>query len=323
VAVTIYGQSEGSPEGPVEDLTLRVGYRTELGVMYWGTIEALLASSRRKAYEGQIQLIFTSPPFPLNRKKRYGNKIGEEYLSWLTGLAAELRPLLTNDGSIVMEMGNAWEPGKPVMSTLALRALLAFLEGGKLNLCQQFVCHNPAKLPTPAQWVNINRIRVKDSFTHLWWMAPTEMPKASNKNVLKGYSASMLELLDAGTYNSGERPSGHKIGEKSFLTNNGGAIPSNVLTYSNTYSNDEYRQYCKDRQLDIHPARMPPGLAEFFIKMLTDEGDLVLDPFAGSNTTGAVAESLTRRWVATEPILDYVDGSQSRFGTIRPGLALS
>ena|SRR5579872_6241051 len=304
------------------DLPLRIGYRTDHGVMYWGTIESLLTSPRRAELEGKVQLIFTSPPFPLNRKKRYGNRLGEEYLGWLAGLAAQLRTLLTEDGSIVVELGNAWEPGKPVMTTLTLRALLAFLEGGELNLCQQFICHNPARLPTPAQWVNVDRIRVKDSYTNVWWMAPSEKPKASNRKVLKDYSGSMLELLESGTYNAGERPSGHKIGEKSFLTDNGGAIPSNVLTYSNTYSNDEYRQYCKERGLDIHPARMPPGLAEFFVKMLTDPGDLVLDPFGGSNTTGAVAESLGRQWVSVDPVLDYVEGSQGRFEATRPGAAL-
>jgi site-specific DNA-methyltransferase (cytosine-N4-specific) len=291
--------------------------------MYAGTIESFLQSPKATAYEGKIQLIFTSPPFPLNRKKRYGNKSGDEYLEWLSGLAAKLVKLLTDDGSIVVEMGNAWEPGRPVMSTLTIRALLAFLEGGGLNLCQQFVCYNKARLPSPAQWVNIDRSRVKDAYTHVWWMARTDKPKASNRSVLVEYSPSMRELLDSGDYNDGLRPSGHKIGEKSFLRDNGGAIPSNVLEFTNTSSTDEYREYCDENDLEIHPARMPAGLAEFFIKMLTNKDDLVLDPFAGSNTTGAVAESLERRWLAVEPILDYVDGSRGRFSGVRPGRILS
>jgi DNA modification methylase len=309
--------------GGLETVTkLRVGYHTRKGVMFAGPIESFLQSPKATAYEGKVQLIFTSPPFPLNRKKRYGNKSGDEYLNWLSGLAAKLVKFLTDDGSIVVEMGNAWEPRRPVMSTLTTRALLAFVEGGDLNLCQQFVCHNKARLPSPVQWVNIDRSRVKDAYTHVWWMARTDKPKASNRSVLVEYSPSMRELLDTGDYNDGPRPSGHKIGKKSFLRDNGGAIPSNVLEFTNTSSTDRYREFCADNGLEVHPARMPAGLAEFFIKMLTDKDDLVFDPFAGSNTTGAIAESLERRWLAVEPILDYVDGSRGRFCKVRPGRIL-
>src|SRR5438309_18302 len=261
--------------GGLESVTkLRVGYHTSRGDMFAGTIESFLESKRAAHYYGKVQLIFTSPPFPLNRKKRYGNKSGPEYLNWLEGLSKDLVKFLTEDGSIVIEMGNAWEPGRPVMSTLTIRALLAFLEGAELNLCQQFVCHNKARLPSPAQWVNIDRSRVKDAFTHVWWMAKTDKPKASNREVLVGYSSSMRELLDTQDYNDGPRPSGHKIGKTSFLRDNGGAIPSNVLQFTNTSSTDEYREFCRDNDLEIHPARMPAGLAEFFIKMLTDKEDV-------------------------------------------------
>ncbi len=281
--------------------------------MFRGKAEDFLASRAGHYYKGRTQLIFTSPPFPLNTKKKYGNQQGEAYISWLASFAQPFRDLLCEDGSLVMELGNAWVRGAPVMSPLALKALLGFLEAGKFELCQQFVCHNPARLPTPAQWVNIERIRVKDAYTHLWWMSPTSRPKANNRWVLKDYSPAMRRLLREQKYNGGRRPSGHDIGEKSFLKDNGGAIPSNVITLSNTRSTDDYMRYCRERSLPRHPARMPNGLPEFFVKFLTEEGDLVLDPFAGSNTTGAVAENLKRRWVAIEPRDDYIAGSRSRF----------
>lgn len=279
-----------------------------------GRVEDFLASPKAMPYEGKVQLIFTSPPFPLNRKKRYGNLRGEAYVKWLAGFAPLFRKMLKSDGSIVMELGNAWEPGHPVMSTLALRALLAFLEEGKLHLCQQFICYNPARLPSPAQWVNVERIRVKDAYTHVWWMAPDEKPKADNRRVLKEYSSAMLKLLSRGRYNAGRRPSQHKIGTKSFLKDNSGAIPSNVLTLSNTQTNDPYQNYCRKHGLAMHPARMPMGLPEFFIRFLTAPKNLVWDPFAGSNTTGAAAEQLKRRWLAVEPDSEYVDSSKGRFG---------
>lgn len=309
------GASSPRLEVPVGERlgAVRTGYRTTLGIMYQGTVEALLASAAGRDLQGHVDLLLTSPPFPLNVKKRYGNLQGEAYCEWLAGLAPQLARLLAPTGSIVLELGNAWVPGKPVMSTLPLRALLAFLEHGELHLCEQFVCYNPARLPTPAQWVNVERVRVKDSFTHVWWMSAVERPKASNRKVLVPYSQSMKELLESRRYNAGRRPSGHVIGEESFLRDHGGAIPSNVLMFSNTGSADAYRRYCQARGLEVHPARMAEGLVRFFVQMLTDEGDLVFDPFAGSNTTGAVAESLGRRWAAAEPVADYVVGSRGRF----------
>jgi site-specific DNA-methyltransferase (cytosine-N4-specific) len=249
----------------------------------------------------------------LNRKKKYGNRQGDKYIDWLASFAPVFTEYLKRDGSIVLEMGNAWEPGSPVMSTLAIEALLEFMRRGKLHLCQQFVCHNPARLPSPAQWVTIRRMRVKDAYTHVWWMAPTKEPKADNRRVLRSYSGSMLKLLERQTYNSGARPSQHHISKGSFLSNNGGAIPPNVLTLSNTRSSDPYQKHCRNHNLPTHPARMPEGLPEFFIRFLTNCRDLVMDPFAGSNTTGAVAERLKRRWIAIEPDGEYLDGSRGRF----------
>jgi site-specific DNA-methyltransferase (cytosine-N4-specific) len=299
---------------PIESNSFpEVAYCTDLGTMYQSTVEEFLASDIASAVRGEVQLLFTSPPFPLNRRKRYGNRIGDEYLEWLGSLAVPLGDLLADDGSLVVELGNAWEPGEPVMSTLALKALLQILESGGFHLCQQFVVHNPARLPSPTQWVNVDRIRVKDAYTNVWWMSRTTRPKADNRKVLTGYSDAMKKLLARGSYNAGERPSQHNIGETSFLKDNGGAIPPNVLTISNTLSTDAYRRYCKEHRLRVHPARMPGDLAEFFIRFLTDEGDLVLDPFAGSNTTGAAAEALGRTWLSIEPEAEYIAGSHGRF----------
>jgi len=197
---------------------------------------------------------------------------------------------------------------------LALEALLAFRCKGQFRLCQQFVWYNPARLPGPAQWVNVERIRVKDSFTHLWWMALTDRPKADNRRILKEYSSAMQQLLATRKYNHGKRPSEHDIGETSFFTNNSGAIPSNVISIANTQATSDYLAYCKQHNLPRHPARMPIQLSDFFVKFLTVAGDLVLDPFAGSNTTGASAEALRRKWIAIEPNPDYVAGSRGRFG---------
>ena len=285
--------------------------------MIHGPIERALVEQPLLDCRGQVNLIFTSPPFPLNRKKAYGNRTGREYLEWLRDLAPRFINYLTSDGSVVIELGNAWEPGKPVMSTLPLRALLQFQESGNLYLCQQFIAHNPSRLPGPAQWVTINRSRVKDSYTNLWWLAPSHEPKADNRRVLVEYSDAMKHLLRRQHYNRGKRPSGHDINGDTFLHDNGGAIPPNVLTCANTRSRDQYTDYCQAHDLPVHPARMSPQIAEFFIRLLTTEDDLVMDPFGGSNTTGATAEALGRRWITIEADIDYVKGSQGRFPTSR------
>jgi hypothetical protein len=312
MAIQKLAQEKTAPPRSIRS-AVEVAYTSLLGKMILGKAEDFLASPLCADYRGRVQLILTSPPFPLNRKKRYGNEQGEEYVRWLSSFGKLLKNLLTPDGSVVIEMGNAWEPGRPVMSTLALRSLIAFLDSGNYYLCQQFVCYNPARLPTPAQWVNVERIRVKDSFTHVWWMSPSDRPKASNRRVLKGYSKSMLKLLETERYNSGDRPSEHHIGKTSFLHNNSGAIPSNVLTFANTAATDDYQRYCRTHEMRPHPARMPRAVAEFFINFLSEPGDIVLDPFAGSNTTGATAETLQRKWLAVEPIEEYVRGSIGRF----------
>lgn len=291
-------------------------FQTSLGRMVNGQSEEALCAPWATRLKGQVQLVFTSPPFPLNRKKRYGNKQGQEYLKWLASFGPLLADFLTPDGSIVIEMGNAWEPGSPTMSTLALESLLAFKESASLHLCQEFIWHNPARLPSPVQWVNIDRIRVKDSFTRLWWLSPTSRPKANNRAILVEYSDSMKDLLRQERYSSGRRPSQHRIGEKSFLTDNGGAIPASVLTYPNTSANGPYQAYCRKLGIDCHPARMPIELAEFFVRFLTDEADIVLDPFGGSNTTGAAAEHLGRQWLSIEANSTYVDGAKGRFWSV-------
>src|SRR5579884_1223124 len=297
---------------------LNVSYQTAYGRMIHGLSDEILMSGALERFEGKVNLVFTSPPFPLNRKKRYGNKNGNEYIEWLSAYGPSLKKILAPDGSIVMEVGNSWEQGAPVMSTLPIRSLLRFQEDNGFYLCQEFVWHNPAKLPTPAQWVNVERLRVKDNFTKIWWMSCSPKPKADNRRVLQEYSKSMKDLLKSGKYNSGKRPSEHHIGEQSFLFDNGGAIPGNVLTFANTQANDEYQTYCRINDIEPHPARMPIELAGFFIQFLTVPGDLVFDPFGGSNTTGAASERLNRYWLTIEAEEKYILGSKGRFPILLP-----
>ncbi len=303
---------------------ITTAYSTEHGRLFVGRTERVLTSPVLDPWRGNVQLVFTSPPFPLLRKKKYGNLNGQAFAEWLAEFAIPLTKLLTPDGSIVLELGNGWNPGVPTVSTAGIRALLAFQEAAGLHLCQEFICYNPARLPTPAEWVAVLRTRVKDAFTRVWWMSPTETPKADNRRVLTEYSGAMRKLLQKGTYTGGKRPSEHNIGAQSFLTDNGGAIPPNVLVapeseaqavlpIPNTVSTGGYHKACREQNVARHPAAMPEQLVEFFAKFLTDPGDVILDPFAGSNTTGAVAERLGRKWLGIEADADYAAASRVRF----------
>ncbi|NRQ26010.1 site-specific DNA-methyltransferase [Aliiroseovarius sp. xm-g-7] len=317
-----------NPKGTPDPKSVKPAYETPFGSVLEGKIEDALESEHLNRLRGKVNLILTSPPYPLVRKKQYGNSNGQEYLDWLSSLAVGLSDLLADDGSIVVEIGNAWEPGSPTMSTLPLEALMAFKRKANLNLCQHVICHNPARLPSPAAWVNVKRIRLKDSFTHVWWMSKSEYPKADNRKVLNPYSKDMKRLLKRKSYNAGARPSGHVISETGFLNDHGGAIGPNVLDlegnafpeallkYSGTQWDAKYRAYCKEKELSAHPARMQSALSAFFIQFLTDEDDLVFDPFLGSNTTGAVAQELGRRWLGVEAKSEYIEGSKGRFEEI-------
>lgn len=291
-------------------------YQTDKGKMYMGDCEKVIELYRNDSGMRKANLIFTSPPFPLNRAKRYGNMTGEEYLEWFSALAPLFCSILDDDGSIVIEIGNAWEKGMPVHSTLPIETLLKFKEKGKLYLCQEFIHYNPSALPAPIEWVNKKRVRVKDAFTRIWWLSKTSQPKADNRQILVEYSRQMQKLIDRKQYNAGRRPSEHVIGANSFAVDNGGAIPANVIIAANTSGKGAYFDYCKEHQLEVHPARMPKEVPEFFIKFLTRENDLVLDPFAGSNMTGAVAEQLNRFWMGIEINAAYAEGSKGRFQKI-------
>lgn len=295
-------------------LPCRKYYTTNNGILYQGDCAKVI---QQKLKDQKFDLIFTSPPFPLNRSKEYGNMTGEEYIKWFKAFAKPFSDMLSDTGSIVIEIGNVWEKGLPVHSTLPMEALLAFKREANLYLCEEFIYYNPARLPSPIEWVNKKRIRTKDSFSRIWWMSKTPYPKSDNRNVLEEYSKQMKKLIKSGKYNSGIRPSEYIIGDESFSKDNGGAIPSNVLIASNTVSNSSYIKYCKDNNYSIHPARMPKEIVEFFVKLLTVENDSVLDPFSGSNTTGYVCEYLNRKWVGIEKNEEYIRGSIGHFTNVK------
>jgi DNA modification methylase len=258
-----------------------------------------------------VDLIVTSPPFALTREKNYGNVKNDEYCAWLKPFIKQFKRIIKPSGSIVIDIGGVWNKGLPTKSIYQYKLLIMMVEELGLHLIHDYFWWNPSKLPTPAEWVTVRRIRVKDAVNNIFWLAKTPYPKSSNKRVLSPYSKSMEKLLSNG-YKPRKRPSGHDISNK-FQINNKGAIPPNLLAVANTSSSDPYVKYCKEKDIKIHDARFPRQIPEYFIRLTTNENDMVVDPFCGSGITAKVASDLKRKWLCIDLKKDYCEGSKGWF----------
>lgn len=270
--------------------------------------------------ENSINLVITSPPYALHYKKEYGNVEKKDYGDWFLEFAKEFFRILKPDGSFILNIGGSYNKGLPTKSLYQYKLLIDLVEKVGFHLAQEFYWYNPAKMPAPAEWVTVRRIRVKDSVEHFWWLSKTPYPKADNRAVLNPYSKDMIRLNQK-RLKKVQRPSGHSINESFSGIDAGGSIPSNVfeeyatdfLKAGNNAANDNYSKGCKSAGIKLHPARFPEVLPAFFIKFLTEENDIVFDPFAGSNTTGSVSEKLQRKWIASDNVESYLEGSKFRF----------
>ncbi len=282
-------------------------YTTRRGAMYCADSLQHL----RLMPADSVDLVLTSPPFALVKKKAYGNRDAERYVPWFMDFAVEVRRVLKDTGSFVIDLGGSWLPGVPVRSTYQYELLIELTRPGRFHLAQDYFWYSPSRLPAPAEWVTVRKVRVKDAVNTIWWLSKTPFPKAGNERVSLEYSEAMRRLLKNGC-KAGKRPSGHDI-STGFRKDRGGAIPSNLLVISHTSSNDHYLRRCRTTETPIHPARFPADIPLYFINMLTDVNDVVVDIFAGSNVTGWVAEHARRRWLALETDRTYVEGSAFRF----------
>jgi len=291
-----------------------IGYKTLLGLCYCGDSMELLS----RLDDEEINLVITSPPFALQRKKAYGNEEQAQYADWLCKFGEVVYRKLHSTGSFVIDIGGAYENGTPAYSLYQFRVLLKMCDEIGFKLAQPFYWHNSSALPAPIEWVNKRKLRAKSSVNTVWWLCKDPMNcKANVSNVLAPYSSRMKQLISCPDDFIKEegvvRPSGHVMGKSSWSKDNGGAIPSNLIQYPNSESNSQYLRYCKMMGIKGHPARFPASLPEFFIKFLTEENDLVVDIFSGSNTTGMVAERLNRKWLSYEISQEYVASSVFRF----------
>ncbi len=166
-------------------------YCTKHGRAFVGDSLALLG----EVADESIDLVLTSPPFALRRQKSYGNVEETEYVAWITPFSREVFRVLKKSGSFVLDLGGTYRAGVPSRSLYNFRVLLALCDNVGFHLAEDFYWFNPAKLPSPIEWVNKRKIRAKDSVNTIWWFSKTDSPKADVRKVLTPYSERMKKLI--------------------------------------------------------------------------------------------------------------------------------
>jgi DNA modification methylase len=244
--------------------------------------------------DGSINAVVTSPPYALHFTKEYGNTEKQGYVEWFLPFAAEVRRVLSDDGSLVLNIGGSYNKGLPTRSLYHFHLLIALVERTGFHLAQECFWFNPAKMPMPAEWVTVRRFRVKDAVEYVWWLAKTPWPKADNRAVLRPYSKDMERQNQRGVQRT-TRPSGHNIKPSFSKLEPGGSIPPNIgeeelatdlLKFGNNAANDLYTERCKEAGVKIHPARFPAALPEFFVKLLRKRAISCWTPLRGPTPPG-------------------------------------
>ncbi|MBF4991083.1 site-specific DNA-methyltransferase [Methylophilus sp. QUAN] len=290
-----------------------VAYSTKLGIAIWGNNQTAL-----KNLDEPIMLCLTSPPYPLRKPRAYGNPTAQEYTDFI---CKSLEPIVKNlhrEGSLVINVTNdVFNEGLPSRNLYLEKLVIAINERFNLALMDRWVWHNKSKPPGPLQWASKTRQQLNVAYEPIYWFAVDPLAcKSNNRRVLEPHTETHRKYIENG-------------GSKKFASNNDGAyilkpgsysnitegrIPRNVLEYSHTdKENRELLKILRHRNWPTHGAMMPGALVLKIIKFLTDKDDLVVDLFSGSSVIPKQAEDSGRRWLSTECMLEYVQGSAVRF----------
>ncbi|TXH00067.1 MAG: site-specific DNA-methyltransferase [Nevskiaceae bacterium] len=299
-----------------------LGFSTDLGIALWGTCQEALAR-----LDEPISLVLTSPPYCLAKERAYGGPKAQEWVDFILRCIEPLVKSLKRGGSIVLNIGNdSFISGSPARSTLTYRLVLELESKLSLSLVDTMVWWNASKPPGPIRYASLERVQLNSAWEPCFWFTNDAHALASdNRRVLMEHSERHLKLIKGGgemreaSYSDGA----HAIrAGRSFSKMTEGRIPRNVLEFGHACKAQQaYKRRARALGLPAHGAPFPERLVEFLIKFMTEEGDLVVDPFSGSFTVPAVAERLNRRWVGVDTMGEYVRGGAERF-TEAPGFEL-
>lgn len=297
----------------IEPTVSVVGFSTELGIAILGSCDTVFSS-----IDAPITLVVTSPPYPLASARKYGNPPEHEYVDWICRTLEPVVKNLVPGGSICLNVSNdVFQKGSPARSMYCERMLIALHDRLGLQLMDRLIWENPQKPPGPFQYASKARTQLNVAWEPIYWLTndPSRV-KSNNRRVLQAHTEQHLALIQRGgeqrqaVYSDGA----YRVREGSFGRPTEGRIPKNLLRYGHRCaSQSAYKKAAIAAGLPAHGAPMPLSLARFLVEFLSEPGDIVAEPFAGSFTTPLAAELLGRRWLATECMVEYVMGGAMRF----------
>lgn len=290
-----------------------VAFSTELGVAVWGRNQDVFSR-----FDEPIALYISSPPYPLRKSRAYGNPDEAHYVDFICQALEPIVRSLIPGGSIVLNLSNdIFESKSPARSLYLERLTLALHDRLGLSLMDRLPWVNFSKPPGPTYWACVNRVQLTTAYELvLWFTNDPARVRSDNRRVLEAHSDRHIRLMQAGgaqrsaVYGDGA----YKIRPDSYGRITEGKIPRNVILRGHGCNDTSaYRQHAKDLGLPVHGAMQPTSIPDFFIRLLTEPGELVVDTFGGTIRTGLAAERLGRRWFVTEWMLQYIRGSAELF----------
>ncbi|MGI0646802.1 DNA methyltransferase [Pseudomonas aeruginosa] len=299
-----------------------LGFRTDLGLAIWGPSGDVF-----KRLHVPITLALSSPPFCLKKPRSYGNVPEREYISYICEMLEPIVEALAEDGSLVLNLTNdIFEDRSPARSTYLERLTLEVCDRFGLHLMDRLIWQNPSKAPGPIHWASKTRQHLNVGYEPILWFSKNPLKcKSCNNRVLQPHSERNLKLINDGgekrytNYGDGA----YRLRPGSFSNPTAGTIPRNVITRGHRCAyGSRHRKIAEELGLPAHGAPMPYSIPEFLIQFLTEEGDLVVDQWAGRNMTSLAAELLGRTWMSSELMLQHIRTGAELFRG-RPGFWLN
>ncbi len=290
-----------------------VAFSTDLGVAIWSAHQDVF-----RRFDEPIALCISSPPYPLRKARDYGGPDERQYVDFICAALEPIVRSLLPGGSIVLNLsGDIFESKKPSRSLYLERLVLALNDRLGLALMDRIPWVNYSKPPAPTYWACVNRVQLATAYEPLYWFTnDPDHVRADNRRVLEAHSAQHQRLMALGgegrsaTYGNGA----YRIRPDSFGRVTAGRIPRNVMERGHACSDTKaYRRQAHAMGLPKHGAIQPTSIPDFFIRFLTEPGELVVDPFGGTVKTGLAAERLGRRWLVTEWMYEYLRGAAEMF----------
>lgn len=268
---------------------------------------------------GSLNLILTSPPYPVVQRA-YGRFDIKEWLAWMRDLAGRWKELLAADGTLAVNLMDVHAARSPNLDPYVERFALSCIDDHGLKLAGRLPWASPSKLGH-LEWTGKRKVRPRNVMEHILLFSTSDHPAwdatrlparpAPARSASKIASDARRAEREAG---SRLRPSGLDINLQAFGAQDAATrIADNLITAGGASGADAYSRRCRALGLPPHPARFPIEIPKRVILLTTDVGETVYDPMAGSNTTGMVASMLGRRWISSEPVLDYARSSELRF----------